>query len=89
MTAPDPTYYKAGILVRILETRNDYPPVNAGQPLRYISADNISFFSNEDAAELVALGRATYYDWEPSLMRRAAALAAMDEANRELEESNG
>lgn len=67
MTTPDKNFYRAGILVRILETRNDYPPVAEGQPPRYIAAGDISLFSVDDAERLVALGRIRYYEDEPRM----------------------
>jgi len=88
---PDENFYRAGVLVRISQTRGDYPPVAPGQPLRYIAADDLTLLSVEDAERLVSLGRAEYFDAlaeanRRALMTRAASDAALEEANRELEE---
>jgi len=90
---PDKDFYRAGVLVRIKETRNDYPPVAPGQPLRYIAKDDLSLFPTEEAERLVGLGLVEYFDAQAesarrAIIRRCNAEAAMEEANRALEEEN-
>lgn len=50
-------------LYKVLVTGYDYPPVEVNNERRYIAAGDISAFTDDDAAALLAAGRIEAYQY--------------------------
>lgn len=50
------------VLVRVLETRYDYPPIEGTDRPRYAAVGDLIHVTEEQAAELLAYGRVERYE---------------------------